>query len=67
MHMMESIGVLPEPNYILSYEILSLFGIHSTVREWNEGEEDNIEKEICHFCLEIVMDNKLFTKYTQHV
>jgi hypothetical protein len=51
---MESIGVLSEPNYTLPSKILCLFGILSTVREWNEEEqrvEDNIEKEDCRFYL----------------
>ena len=43
LHETNHIGILPEPNAVLSSLILPLFGILS---EWREREED------CHFCLE---------------
>lgn len=61
---MESIGVLPQPSCSLSTTIISLFGILSTNREWDDDEEDTIKEEDCNFCLMVAKDNELFSMKT---
>ncbi len=53
---MESVGVLPAPEDILSSNILSLFGILS--KDLPQEEEE------CHFCFEVITDKELFVMKT---
>ena len=50
---MESVGVLPETEMLVTSDLIHLFGLLSQSESETEGE--------CHFCLEPVSKEMLFT------